>query len=88
MSPETITAFPEHRWAKLTPHPLGWQVSYGIGRICSSSCLFLDRGQALFAQVAWESEGIEPRAADTRRDWPAVTDEQLERAAQRLEVRT
>lgn len=83
MSPEVIS-FSAKRWSDRVDRADGTVVYYGVGKICSSSCFFLDGVQALLAQVAWENEGIEPRAAQTLTDWPAITDAQLEAAAERL----
>jgi hypothetical protein len=86
MQPEVITAFPEKRWARATKTQYGVHLAYGIGRLCASYVLFPDAVEALFAHVNWEEHGIEPRRTGTLTSWPAVTDQQLEAAAEQLEA--
>lgn len=88
MTPEVI-AFTAHRWSHVRKvRALGGaslsKVTYGVGKICASSCVFTSYRAALEADVAWKVDGIEPRAAETRTDWPAVTDAVLDAVAERL----
>lgn len=92
MQPETITAFPEKRWARATKTAHGVHLRYGIGKLCSSYTLFADPIEALFAHVAWEQDGIEPKRVGTLQGMPRIADEQLEAmrfeaAAEQLEAR-
>lgn len=81
------------RWADVVPCGAGFVLRYGCAGVCALTACFGDESVAMRRACEWISRGLEPDRMQTRTDWPAVCEEQLEAArwelaAQALEARS
>lgn len=86
------TPDPAARWADVVPLGRGWVMRYGFEGCALTAC-FSDESVAMRRACEWISCALEPDRMQTRTDWPAVCEEQVEAArwemaAQALEARS